>query len=131
VVVNDAETLAELTEMYPRYEKALVDNDVETLTAMFWASPLAVRMGVGENLYGVEEIEAFRKSRPAVGLARRVVRLEIVTFGTEYGSVVLEFERDGAAGVVRGRQTQVWVRLDEGWRIVSAHVSLLPAVKTS
>jgi len=125
--INDPGTLAELTELYPRYEKALVENDVETLTAMFWASPLAVRLGVGENLYGVEEIEAFRKGRPAVGLARRVVRLEIVTFGTDYGSVVLEFERDGAAGLVRGRQSQVWVRLEAGWRIVSAHVSVLPA----
>jgi hypothetical protein len=127
--INDPFTVAELQELYPRYEKALVENDVETLTAMFWASPLAVRLGAGENLYGVEEIEAFRKSRPAVGLARRVVRLEIVTFGKDFGSVVLEFERDGASGVVRGRQSQVWVRLEEGWRIVSAHVSVLPGVK--
>ena len=127
MLVNDAGTVAELRELYPRYEKALVENDVETLTAMFWTSPLAVRLGAGENLYGVEEIEAFRKNRPAVGLARRVVRLEIVTFGTDYGSVVLEFERDGAAGLVRGRQSQVWVRLEAGWRIVSAHVSVLPA----
>ena len=130
MIVNDAGTVAELRELYPRYEKALVENDVETLTAMFWASPLAVRLGAGENLWGVDEIEAFRKSRAAVGLARRVVRLEIVTFGTDYGSVVLEFERDGAGGVVRGRQSQVWVRLDEGWRIVSAHVSLLPVAKS-
>jgi hypothetical protein len=127
MLINDAATVAELREMYPRYEKALVENDVETLTAMFWASPLAIRLGAGENLYGVDEIEAFRKSRPAVGLARRMVRLEIVTFGKDFGSVTLEFERDGAAGVVRGRQSQVWVRLEEGWRIVSAHVSVLPA----
>jgi len=124
--INDAATVAELRELYPLYETALVENDVETLTAMFWASSLAVRLGVGENLWGVDEIEAFRKSRPAVGLARRMVRLDIVTFGTDYGSVVLEFERDGAAGLVRGRQSQVWVRLEEGWRIVSAHVSVLP-----
>jgi hypothetical protein len=127
--INDAVTVAELQELYPRYEKALVENDVETLTAMFWASPLAVRLGVGENLYGVEEIEAFRRIRPAAGLARRVVRLEIVTFGTDFGSVVLEFERDGVNGVVRGRQSQVWVRLEEGWRIVSAHVSVLSAAR--
>jgi hypothetical protein len=129
MTINDPATLAELAELYPRYEKALVENDVETLTAMFWASPMAVRLGAGENLYGVEEIEAFRKSRSAVGLARRVVRLEIVTFGNDYGSVVLQFERDGANGVVSGRQSQVWVRLDEGWRIVSAHVSMLPGAK--
>ncbi len=125
--VNDPETVAELRSLYPVYEEALVSNDIETLTRMFWASPLAIRFGAGENLYGTEEIEAFRKSRPAINLARRIVRLEIVTFGKDYGSVTLEFERDTPSGaVVQGRQSQVWVRLDEGWRIVSAHVSMLP-----
>jgi hypothetical protein len=122
MLVNDPETVRELRELYPAYEKALVENDVETLTRMFWASPHSVRYGVGENLYGMDEIEAFRKARPSVGLARTVTRLEIATFGKDYGSVVLEFAR----GAVKGRQTQVWVRFAEGWRIVSAHVSLLP-----
>jgi hypothetical protein len=123
--INDPATVAELLELYPRYEAALVSNDVETLTAMFWASPYAIRLGAGENLYGVDEIEAFRKSRPAINLARSMVRLEIVAFGTDFGSITLEFERDSPGGVVRGRQSQVWVRLPEGWRIVSAHVSML------
>jgi hypothetical protein len=123
--INDPEVIAELRALYPLYEEALVNNDVETLTKMFWASPYAIRLGAGENLYGVGEIEAFRKSRPAVNLARRMVRLEVVSFGKDFGSVTLEFERDSAAGVVRGRQSQVWVRMEEGWRIVSAHVSVL------
>ncbi len=123
--INDPEVIAELRTLYPLYEAALVGNDVETLTKMFWASPHAIRFGVGENLYGVDEIEAFRKSRPAVNLARHVVRLEIASFGKDFGSITLEFERDTASGVVRGRQSQVWVRLDGGWRIVSAHVSML------
>jgi len=125
--INDPATIAELRELYPLYEAALVLNDVETLTRMFWASPHAIRLGAGENLYGIEEIEAFRKSRPAVNLARRMLRLEVITFGVDFGSITLEFERDGPNGVVRGRQSQVWVRLHEGWRIVSAHVSILPA----
>jgi hypothetical protein len=129
MTINDPATVAELAELYPRYETALVSNDVETLTAMFWASPYAIRLGAGENLYGVDEIEAFRKSRPAVNLARRQVRQEIVTFGTDFGSITLEFERDSPNGKVRGRQSQVWVRLAEGWRIVSAHVSTLPTPK--
>jgi len=123
--INLPEVHRELAELYPAYEKALVENDVETLTRMFWASPHAMRFGAGENLYGMDEIEAFRKSRPAVGLARRITRLEIVTFGRDFGSVTLEFERDTPAKTVRGRQSQVWVRLEEGWRIVAAHVSIL------
>ncbi len=125
MIVNDPAIQAELAALYPLYEKALVENDVETLTRMFWDSTLAMRFGAGENLYGTEEIEAFRKARPAAGLARKVTRLDIVTFGKDFGSVTLEFERETAAGVRRGRQSQVWVRLAEGWRIVAAHVSLL------
>jgi hypothetical protein len=123
--INDPAVHRELSELYPQYEKALVENDVETLTKMFWASPLAMRFGAGENLYGIDEIESFRKARPAVGLARRIVRLDIVTFGHDYGSVTLEFERETPTKTVRGRQSQVWARLPEGWRIVAAHVSLL------
>ncbi len=64
--------------------------------------------------------------RSPVNRARTVQRLDIVTFGTDFGSVTLEFERTVNAGLVRGRQSQVWVRLPQGWRIVAAHVSLLP-----
>ncbi len=129
--INDPATLAELAALYPLYETALVTNDVPTLTAMFWDSPHVMRFGVTENLYGTAELEAFRISRPSVGLARTVKRLDIVAFGTDYGSITLEFERTAPAGdpagrLIRGRQSQVWVRLEEGWRIVAAHVSLLP-----
>lgn len=123
--INDPATVAELRQLYPLYEAALVNNDVATLTAMFWASPHAIRLGAGENLYGVDEIEAFRKSRPIANLSRRMGRLEVVTFGKDFGSITLEFERDTPAGITHGRQSQVWVRLPEGWRIVSAHVSIL------
>jgi hypothetical protein len=124
--INLPDVLAELRELYPRYEEALVTNDVETLVAMFWAGPHVMRFGVTENLYGPEELEAFRKARPGANLARTVKRLEIVSFGRDSASITLEFERAGASGVIRGRQSQVWVRLPEGWRIVAAHVSLLP-----
>jgi hypothetical protein len=125
MTINDPVVVAELRALYPRYEEALVSNDVNTLMAMFWAGPQVMRFGVTENLYGPEELAAFRKSRPAANLARTVTRLDIVTFGRNFASITLEFERAAAAGSVRGRQSQVWVRLPEGWRIVQAHVSLL------
>ena len=124
--INDPETLAELAALYPQYETALVTNDVDTLTRMFWASPHAMRFGVTENLYGIDDIRAFRKGRSPINLARTIRRLDIITFGKDYGSVTLEFERTVDARTVLGRQSQVWVRLPEGWRIVAAHVSELP-----
>jgi hypothetical protein len=123
--INEPEIVAELQALYPKYEAALMANDAETLTRMFWASPQAMRFGVSENLYGIEEIDAYRKARPPANLVRTVRRLDIVTFGRDFGSVTLEFERAVDGKIISGRQSQVWVRFPEGWRIVSAHVSVL------
>ena len=124
--INDPETVAELHALYPQYETALVTNDAETLTRMFWTSPHVTRFGITENLHGIAEIAAFRKGRPSANLARNVRRLDIVTFGRDYGTINLEFERTVNGKIVSGRQSQVWARLPEGWRIVAAHVSVLP-----
>jgi hypothetical protein len=125
MIINDPEVVAELAALYPRYEAALVSNDAETLIAMFWDSEHVLRFGAAENLHGFEEISAFRRGRPEVNLSRTINRLDIVTFGRDFGSITLEFERQVEGRTIRGRQSQVWVRLTEGWRIVSAHVSLL------
>jgi hypothetical protein len=129
MIVNDPEVIAELKELYPRYEQALVTNDVEKLVEMFWSGDQVMRFGAQENLYGPYEIEAFRKARPSANLARTVTRLDIASFGHDFASITLEFERDASGGKkVRGRQSQVWVRFAEGWRIVSAHVSFMPSL---
>ena len=126
MLINDPAIVAELRELYPRYEEALVSNDVEALMSMFWASPYVARFGPNESLYGINEIEAFRKARSPANLARTIKRLEIVTFGKDFASITVTFERDVEGKVTRGRQSQTWARLAEGWRIVFAHVSLLP-----
>jgi hypothetical protein len=126
MTINDPAVIAELEALYPEYEQALVTNDVEKLVAMFWPGEQVMRFGATENLYGPEELEAFRKTRPSANLARTVKRLDIVSFGRDYASITLEFERITGDKTVRGRQSQVWVRFAEGWRIVQAHVSLLP-----
>ena len=127
MTINDPEVIAELQALYPRYEEALVSNDVDTLMAMFWSGPEVMRFSVTENLHDPEELAAFRKGRPAANLARKVTRLDIAGFGHDFASITLEFERTTPSGTNRGRQSQTWVRFKEGWRIVSAHVSLLPA----
>jgi uncharacterized beta-barrel protein YwiB (DUF1934 family) len=126
MTINDPVVLAELSELYPRYEEALVSNDVETLVAMFWASVHVVRYGVTENLHGIEEIANFRKGRSPLNLARTLTRMDITSFGKDFASITVEFEREVEGRKTQGRQSQTWVRLPDGWRIVSAHVSLLP-----
>src|SRR5690606_40137475 len=82
-----------------------------------------VRLGAGENLYGIDEIRAFRAARPAAGLQRTLRNTVITTFGEDYAVCSTEFTREGTERI--GRQQQTWVRFAYGWRIVAAQVSVM------
>ena len=123
--INLPEVLAEVRVQFARYERALTGNDVAELDALFWNSPHTLRYGAGENLYGYEAIAAFRAARPASGLARDVLRTAITTFGHDFATTNIEFRRIGSTLI--GRQSQTWVRMPEGWRVVAAHVSQIGA----
>ncbi|WP_421657927.1 oxalurate catabolism protein HpxZ [Leptothermofonsia sp. ETS-13] len=123
--INDPALVDELTTLYFKYEKALCENDIGVLDDLFWDSPHILRFGATENLYG-DEIRTFCQNRPTQDLAREISNLKVVTFGVDTASITLEFCRT-INGIFRsGRQSQMWQKLPEGWRIVSAHVSLLP-----
>lgn len=119
--INRPEIVAEVTEAFRRYEAALTGNDVETLDALFWASAEVVRYGATENLYGQDQILAFRKARPSKGLDRTLQNTVITTFGTDFATANTEFTRPSTQRT--GRQSHSWARMPEGWRIVAAHVS--------
>jgi Protein of unknown function (DUF3225) len=123
MIVNDPETLLEVRDMFERYEKALRDNDLTTLDGFFWDSPDVLRYGVGENLHGIEMIRAFRKARSGGSPPRQMRNTVIKTFGTDFATTNSEFLRSNAAAT--GRQSQVWVRLPQGWRVVAGHVSMM------
>jgi hypothetical protein len=122
--VDLPDVLTELTAQFERYEKALVTNDVAVLDELFRDDPRTLRYGGGENLYGYQEIMAFRAARPSVGLMRRIERTVITTYGRDMAVASTLFYRDSAPGKV-GRQMQTWVRFSEGWKIVAAHVSVI------
>jgi hypothetical protein len=123
--INLPDVLAEVTAVFDRYETALVTNDVAVLDELFWDSPHTLRYGVGENLYGYEAIKAFRAARPAQGLERALLKTVITTYGRDFATASVEFQRAG--GNKTGRQSQTWMRTPQGWRVVAAHVSLLAA----
>jgi hypothetical protein len=121
--INQPDVLAQVNAVFDEYERALVSNDIPTLDKLFWVSPLTLRYGAGENLYGYEAIRAFRQSRPAHQLEREITARQITTFGRDFAVANIEFRRSGSDRI--GRQSQTWVRTAEGWRVVSAHVSLM------
>jgi ketosteroid isomerase-like protein len=123
--INIPEVVAEVTEAFRRYERALIDNDVAVLDVLFWNSPNTLRFGIGENLYGYEAIVAFRNARPPMDLTRQLRNTVIVSYGRDMATANTEFQRNGSK--MTGRQSHVWLRTDDGWRIAAAHVSLMPA----
>jgi AtzH-like len=122
--VDLPDVLAEVTAQFERYEKALVSNDIAVLDELFRPDKRTLRYGVGENLYGYDEIVAFRAARSPIGLGRKTARTLITTYGRDTAIASTLFYREQLVGKV-GRQMQTWVRFPEGWRIVAAHVSII------
>ncbi len=121
--INIPEVVAEVSAAFKRYEVALTTNDVAVLDELFWNSTHTLRFGITENLYGYEQIAAFRAGRSPQGLARRIFSTVITTYGRDVATANTEFQRDGSPRT--GRQSQTWLRTPEGWRVAAAHVSLL------
>ena len=122
---NKPEVVAEVRELFERYEQALVDKDVDVLDATFWNSPYTIRLSFDEHGYGFDEIHAHRVRRPpGPGTKEKRRRLEILTLGNDMATVNLEFKMRGQDKI--GRQSQTWARFpDVGWKVVSAHVSTM------
>lgn len=125
MIIDDPETLREVEAAFARYEAALVSNDIATLDALFWRDERTIRYGGAENLYGYRAIQAFRAARKGNDLDRALDCTVITTYGRDFATCSTLFRRTSMPGQV-GRQMQTWARLPEGWRVVAAHVSVVP-----
>ncbi|MBT5193846.1 MAG: oxalurate catabolism protein HpxZ [Rhodospirillaceae bacterium] len=120
--INIPEVQAEVTEAFWQYDRALLENDIDTVINLFWDSPHTLRYSPGELLYGIQEIKDFRQTQRGSPLLREVTKLMVTTFGRDYGTANCETRRTDTGAP--GRQSHSWVRLPEGWRIVAAQVSV-------
>jgi hypothetical protein len=121
--LNDKDMLDEINAVFNTYETALVTNDVAQLDALFWESEQTIRFGAKENLIGYQAIKDFRAGRSPVGLSRKILDRHVSLFGNHFATTAITFLRDNEQRI--GRQSQAWVRFDQGWRVVSAHVSCM------
>jgi len=121
MMINDPATLAEVERAFYDYERALMTDDVTAMDNLFHDAPTTVRYGVGEVLYGADEIREFRKGRGG-SPQRRLGRVAITTYGPDFATANVEFFREGSDR--RGRQSQAWARFADGWKVISAHVSI-------
>ena len=118
------DVIAEVRALFERYETALMTNDVDALNAFFWDDPRVTRYGIADRQFGSQALAAFRAATPAPRFTRRLENLRLTAFGDDVAVAQVEFVRSDTP--LRGFQTQTWVRLPDGWRIVSAHVSMIP-----
>ena len=121
MTIDDPQVLAEVSAAFHDYERALMADDVPALDRLFADAPTTVRYGVGEVLYGADEIRAFRRGRGG-SPQRRLGRVAITSYGDSFATANAEFFREGSDR--RGRQSQTWVKFPDGWKVVSAHVSI-------
>jgi hypothetical protein len=119
--IDDPVLLKEVTEAFHEYERALMEDDIPAMDALFHDAPTTNRYGVGETLYGIEEIREFRKGRGG-SPQRKLGRVAITVYGEAFATCDAEFFRENSTA--KGRQTQAWVKFPDGWKVVSAHVSL-------
>lgn len=126
VELDRPDVVADVRAVFDTYERALVAGDVAVLTELFWADPRCQRYGVADRQSGADEIAAWRHTHPSVPPGRTLWDTRVLAVDDRTAVVTTLFGYPD--GLAEGRQTQVWVRLGEGWRIVSAHVSEVPAV---
>lgn len=119
--INDPVLVAEVAHAFHTYERALMDDDLAVMDALFHPAPTTNRFGVGEVLWGIDAIREFRKGRGG-SPRRRLGKVSIAVYGDGFATADAEFFREGSDR--RGRQSQSWVRFEDGWKVVSAHVSL-------
>ena len=121
IEIDQPDRLAEVTAAFHDYERALMTDDIPAMDRLFHDAPTTNRYGVGEVLYGIEEIRDFRKGRGG-SPQRTLGKVSITVYGDSFATADAEFFRENSDR--RGRQTQSWVRFADGWKVVSAHVSL-------
>ena len=122
--INIPEIVAEVNEAFMKYEKAILANDVEMINELFWNDEKTLRYGPNGTLVSHAALSAFRRSQDIGAWERTLKDTYIVTFGRDFAVANTESTRSTADGI--NRQSQAWVRMPEGWRIVSAHVSEQP-----
>jgi hypothetical protein len=127
--INRPQSVAEVTQAFQRYEKALMANDVATLNELFWDSPHTIRYGLAEQAYGHEAIAGVRAARDPKDILRTLTRVVITTYGSEFATASCEYRRNESGRF--GRQMQTWLRTDAGWRVVAAHVCIFENVLPS
>lgn len=119
-----ATEIEQVTAAFEAYEAALLANDVDAINAAFWDDPATLRFGIGEMQVGYAAVAAWRATAPPVSPQRTITSRRVLHLAP--GAVAVDITFANGSDPSIGRQSQTWIRTDQGWRIARAHVSVIP-----
>ena len=85
--INRPEIVAEIADVFARYESGLRLADTALLDTLFWDNPATIRYGADEILHGHDEIVVFNARRRPLGDTRKLAQTVITTYGTDAATV--------------------------------------------
>jgi ketosteroid isomerase-like protein len=109
---------------FTAYEEALSAGDVVAMDSWFAEETRTIRFGIADEQWGAEEVRHWRAVAPRVPAGRSLSKTRVDLWADNLALVTTLFRYP--ASVSDGRQSQIWLRTDAGWRIIHAHVSERP-----
>jgi len=134
--VDSSDASEEIKSLIAKYVKSVSDADTDLASQIWWNSPDASFIHPLGHEHGFEQIKENVYKRLMGGMfSERKLSGHDVTVQVLGDAAVAEFywdfvaklRKDGSPIATHGRETQVYRRMLDGWRLVHVHYSGMPA----
>jgi ketosteroid isomerase-like protein len=133
------ESAEEINNLIAKYAKSVSDADVDLASQIWWNSPEASFIYPLGHEHGFEQIKQNVYTRLMGGMfSERKLSVYDVAVEVLGDAAVADFSwdftaklrKDGSPVTTHGRETQVYRKMPDGWRLVHVHYSATPVTPT-
>ncbi len=126
----------EIKSLIAKYAKSVDDADTTLASQVWWDSPEASFIHPLGHEHGFEQIKqnVYKRLMGETFSERKlsVHDVAVLVFGDAavaefYWDFAAKFRKDGSPVTTHGRETQVYRKVQDGWRLVHVHYSGMPA----
>jgi Xaa-Pro aminopeptidase len=128
----------EINNLIAKYAKSVSDADADLASQIWWNSPEASFIYPLGHEHGFEQIKQNVYTRLMGGmfserkLSVHDVAVEVLgdaAVADFYWDFTAKLRKDGSPVTTRGRETQVYRKMPDGWRLVHVHYSAIPVTQ--